>query len=409
MNQTAPRPAPAGLSTALTALFAVACGLCVANIYFAQPLIEPISQALGLHAGLAGLVVTLTQLGYGAGLILLVPLADVVENRRLIMLAMAGAVLGLIGAAASTSAATFLIASFVVGSCAVAAQVLVPFASHLAPDATRGKVVGNVMAGLLAGIMLARPFSSLVAAAFGWRAVFGVSAVLMAALIVVIARALPKRVPRQSVGYARTLKSLPGIVGRTPLLRRRAVYQGLMFATFQAFWTAVPLVLAHRFGLGQAGIALFALAGAAGALAAPWAGRLADRGLTRPATGVAMAVVLLSFAIGAVSVHLHSLAGLVVAALLVDGAVQICQVLSIRSLYMLAPELRGRLNALFMTFVFLCAALASGSAAAIYAFHGWDGLSLLGGVLAVIALAAYATEFRRRPVVLSKAQAQAAR
>ena len=396
MNQTTPHPEPAGLSAGLTTLFAVACGLCVANIYFAQPLIEPISQALGLPASLAGLVVTLAQLGYGAGLILLVPLADVVENRRLIMLAMGGALIGLVGAAASTSASTFLIASFVVGTCAVAAQVLVPFASHLAPDATRGKVIGNVMAGLLAGIMLARPFASVVAAAFGWRAVFAVSAVLMAVLIVVIARALPKRVPHASVGYARTLKSLPGIVWRTPLLRRRAIYQGLMFATFQAFWTAVPLVLAHQFGLGQAGIALFALAGAAGALAAPWAGRLADRGLTRPATGIAMAVVLLSFVIGAVSVHLHSLAGLVVAALLVDGAVQVCQVLSIRSLYMLAPELRGRLNALFMTFVFLCAAIASGTAAAIYAFHGWDGLSLLGGLLALIALAVYATEFRHR-------------
>ena len=391
------RAAPAGLSAGLTWLFAIASGVCVANIYFAQPLIEPIAKTLGLHAGLAGLVMTLTQLGYGAGLILLVPLADVIENRRLIMLAMAGAVIGLVGAAASVSAATFLAASFMVGVCAVAAQVLVPFASHLAPDATRGKVVGNVMAGLVAGIMLARPFSSLVAAAFGWRTVFALSAVLMAGLIVVIGRALPSRQPQQSVGYAATLKSLPGIVRRTPLLRRRAVYQGLMFATFQVFWTAVPLVLAHEFGLGQAGIALFALAGAAGALAAPWAGRLADRGLTRPATGGAMAVALLSFAVGAISVHFHSLAGLVLAALLVDGAVQLCQVLSIRSLYMLAPELRGRLNALFMTAIFLCAALASGSAAAVYAFHGWDGLCVLGGTLAMLALAAYATEFRRRP------------
>jgi predicted MFS family arabinose efflux permease len=395
MNAKTSPHAPAGLSAALTWLFAIGCGLCVANIYFAQPLIEPISTALDLHAGLAGLVMTLTQLGYGAGLILIVPLADVIENRRLILLAMGGAVVGLIGAAASMSAMTFLAASFVVGTCAVAAQVLVPFASHLAPEATRGKVVGNVMAGLLAGIMLARPFSSLVAAAFGWRAVFGVSAALMAVLMVVIARALPRRVPHGSVGYARTLQSLPGILWRTPLLRRRALYQGLMFATFQAFWTAVPLVLGHQYGLGQAGIALFALAGAAGALAAPWAGRLADRGLTRVATGVAMATVVASFAIGAVSVRLHSLAGLVVAALLVDAAVQVCQVLSIRSLYMLAPELRGRLNALFMTFVFLCAAIASGTAAAIYAFHGWDGLSLLGVVLALLALAAYATEFRR--------------
>jgi predicted MFS family arabinose efflux permease len=393
---TAADSAP-GLSARLTLLFAAGCGLCVANIYFAQPLIEPIATALGLHAGLAGLVMTLTQLGYGAGLILLVPLADVVENRRLVLLAMGGAVLGLVGAALSVSAATFLAASFAVGVCAVAAQVLVPFASHLAPAAVRGKVVGNVMAGLLAGIMLARPFSGLVAAAWGWRAVFGMSAVLMALLMIVIARALPSRKPHHSVGYARTLHSLPGIVAGKPPLCRRALYQGLMFASFQAFWTVVPLVLAHAFGIGQAGIAAFALAGAAGALAAPLAGRLADRGLTRPATGIAMASALLAFVIAAVAVRYRSIAGLVLAALLIDGAVQICQVLSIRNLYMLAPELRGRLNALFMTFVFMCAAIASGSAAAIYAFEGWDGLCALGSVLALVALAFYATEFMRRP------------
>ncbi|MGJ7506801.1 MFS transporter [Variovorax sp. GT1P44] len=394
-----PHSEPAGLSTGLTILFAIACGLCVANIYFAQPLIGPIAVTLQLHAGLAGLIMTLTQLGYGAGLLMLVPLADVVENRRLITCLMVGAVVGLVGIAISNSAATFLAASFLVGTCAVAAQVLVPLASHLVPEATRGKVVGNIMAGLLAGIMLARPFSSLIAAAFGWRAVFAVSAVLMATLAIVLWRALPQRRPHASTGYARTMASLPGIVWRTPLLRRRAFYQGMMFAGFQAFWTAVPLALAHEFGLGQGGIALFALAGAAGALAAPWAGRLADRGLTRPATGMAIVVALLSFGLGAVAVHFRSLAGLVVSGILLDAAVQLCNVLSLRSLYILAPELRGRLNGLFLTFIFMCAAVASGLAAAIYAFHGWGGLCLLGGAFAVVALLFYATEFRRNALL----------
>jgi hypothetical protein len=169
----------------------------------------------------------------------------------------------------------------------------------------------------------------------------------------------------------------------------------MMFAGFQAFWTAVPLTLAHEFGMGQSGFALFALAGAAGALAAPWAGRLADGGLTRGATGAAIGAAVLSFALGAVAVHVRSIAALVAAGVLLDGAVQLCNVLSLRSLYVLAPELRGRLNGLFMTFIFLCAAVASGLAAAIYAFHGWNGLSLLGAALTGTALLFYATEFRR--------------
>ena len=389
---------PAGLTPALTLVFAIACGLCVANIYYAQPLIGPISDTLQLHAGLAGLIMTLTQLGYGAGLLLLVPLADVVENRKLIVGALFGAVIGLVGIALSNSAITFLVASFVVGACAVAAQVLLPFASHLAPEATRGKVVGNIMAGLLGGIMLARPFASVVASALGWRAVFWLSAALMATLIAVLWRVLPQRRPHASVGYARTMASLPGIVLNTPLLRRRGFYQGMMFSAFQAFWTAVPLALVHKFGMGQRGIALFALAGAAGALMAPIAGRLADRGLTRPATGAAIAVALFSFVLGAVAMHYRSLAGLVAAGILLDGAVQLCQVLNFRSLFMLAPELRGRLNGLFMTFIFICAAVASGIAAAVYAFHGWSGLCLLGGGYVLVALLHYATEFRRQPL-----------
>ncbi|SET63858.1 MFS transporter [Variovorax sp. OV084] len=402
MSSSAPTASPAastatGLTPALTLVFAIACGLCVANIYYAQPLIGPISDTLQLHAGLAGLIMTLTQLGYGAGLLLLVPLADVVENRRLIVGALFGAVIGLVGIALSDSAVTFLAASFVVGTCAVAAQVLLPFASHLAPEATRGKVVGNIMAGLLGGIMLARPFASVVASALGWRAVFWLSAVLMATLIAVLWRVLPQRQPHASVGYARTMASLPGIVWNTPLLRRRGFYQGMMFSGFQAFWTAVPLALVHEFGMGQRGIALFALAGAAGALMAPLAGRLADKGLTRPATGAAIVVALLSFVLGAIAMHYHSLAGLVAAGILLDGAVQLCQVLNFRSLFMLAPELRGRLNGLFMTFIFICAAVASGIAAAVYAFHGWSGLCLLGGGYALLALLYYATEFRQQP------------
>lgn len=400
-SSNASHPPAAGLTPALTFVFAVACGLCVANIYYAQPLIGPISDALELHAGLAGLIMTLTQLGYGAGLLLLVPLADVVENRRLIVGALFGAVIGLVGIALSNSAATFLAASFMVGACAVAAQVLLPFASHLAPEATRGKVVGNIMAGLLGGIMLSRPFASMVAASLGWRALFWISAVLMATLIAVLWRVLPERRPHASIGYARTMASLPGIVWNTPLLRRRGWYQGMMFAAFQAFWTAVPLALVHEFGMGQRGIGLFALAGAAGALLAPVAGRLADRGLTRPATGAAIVVALLSFVLGAVSMHFHSLAGLVAAGILLDGAVQLCQVLNFRSLFMLAPELRGRLNGLFMTFIFICAAMASGIAAAVYAFHGWTGLCLLGGGFVSLALLLYLTEFRRQPVAVA--------
>jgi predicted MFS family arabinose efflux permease len=384
-----------GLKPVQVAVFAAACGLSVANIYYSQPLIGLIAPALGLHAGLAGLIVALTQIGYGTGLLFLVPLSDVLENRRLVIWALGAVVLGLLGIALSDSAVTFMVASFVVGVSAVATQILVPFASHLTPEASRGKVVGNVMSGLLAGIMLARPFSSYVAATLGWRAVFYISAGMMLVLMGVLLRALPQRRPSARLTYPQILRSLPGLVAGTPLLRRRACYQGMMFAGFNVFWTASPLLLANEFGLEHRSIALFTLAGAAGALSAPLSGRLADRGLTRPATGWALLAAVVAFAVAAEAVHTHSLVLLVLAAVTLDAAVQVCQVLSLRSIYMLAPDLRGRLNGLFISFAFLCGAAGSGLAAAVYAFRGWSTLAGLGALFGVAALALYVSEFRR--------------
>jgi predicted MFS family arabinose efflux permease len=384
-----------GISPMLVGIFAAASGLAVANIYYSQPLIGLIAPALGLHPGLAGLIVSVTQLGYGAGLLLLVPLSDVFENRGLILRALGAVTLGLLAIAMSDSALTLLMASFAVGVFCVATQILVPFASHLSPEASRGKVVGTVMSGLLAGIMLARPFSSYIAATLGWRAVFYISAAMMLALLLLLRRVLPQRHPRSTVTYPQILRSLPTLVASTPLLRRRAFYQAMLFAGFNLFWTGSPLLLAKEFGMGQRGIALFALAGAAGALSAPIAGRLADRGLTRPATGWALLAVVLAFGLAIEARLIHSLSLLILAALILDAAVQLCQVLSLRNIYMLAPQLRGRLNGLFVAFAFLGGAAGSGLAAAVYTARGWTTLAALGAVCAGVALAQFGTEYRR--------------
>ena len=397
-HRSAPRgsvEAPqSGITSLQVGIFAVACGLAVANIYYSQPLIGLIAPDLGLPPGLAGLIVTLIQLGYGAGLLLVVPLSDVRENRGLVLYALGAVVLGLLGIALSDSVVTFMVASFVVGVFSVATQILVPFASHLAPETSRGKVVGTVMSGLLGGIMLARPFSSYIAATLGWRAVFYISAGMILALLMVLRHVLPQRHPTSTLSYSQILRSLPSLVARTPVLRRRAFYQGMLFAGFSLFWTGSPLLLANEFGLDHRGIALFALAGAAGALSAPVAGRLADRGLTRPATGWALVAAVIAFALAIEARLIHSLSLLILAALILDAAVQVCQVLSLRRIYMLAPDLRGRLNGLFIAFAFLCGAAGSGLAAAVYTSRGWTTLAALGALCAGAALAQFGAELR---------------
>ncbi|PWC38990.1 MFS transporter [Azospirillum sp. TSO35-2] len=383
------------LSRSLILLMALACGVVVANIYYAQPLVALIGPAVGLSPETASLVVTLTQIGYGAGLILLVPLGDLLENRRLVGVTLCSTVVALLVAAVAPSAGLFLAASFLIGVTSVAVQMLVPLAAHMAPEASRGRVVGSVMSGLLLGILLARPVSSLIADSFGWRAVFGLSAVVMVGFAVLLTRVLPQRRPTSRSSYGALLGSLGRLLVRTPVLQRRTAYQTMMFASFSLYWTAVPLLLAGApFHLTQRGIALFALSGAAGALVAPIAGRIADRGWTRPATGFALATAALSFFVARAGEG--SIALLVLAGLLLDMGVQMNMVLGQRAIYSLGAETRSRMNAIYMAIFFVGGAAGSALAGTAFALGGWGPVTWIGFAFPALGLLFYLTEFRRR-------------
>jgi predicted MFS family arabinose efflux permease len=399
---TAPPATPAahelGISAALTFALATACGAIVANLYFAQPLVALIGPAVGLPHEAASLVVTLTQIGYGSGLLLLVPLGDILENRRLVVVTLCFTAAALVLAALAPSAVLFLAAAFLIGITSVAAQMLLPIAAHLAPDATRGRVVGNVMSGLLTGILLARPISSLIADSFGWRAVFGASAALMLVIATAMTALLPKRRPDAGFSYGELLGSLITLILERRVLRRRAAYQAALFAAFSLFWTAVPLMLAGpTFGFTQRGIALFALAGAIGAVVAPIAGRIADRGWGRPASGVAMASVATAFLLARLGEQ-GSLAALVAAAILLDAGVQGNMVLGQREIYALGAGARSRLNGLYIAAAFAGGAVGSGITSLAFVRGGWLAVTWLGFGLGAVALLFYGTEFlgRRR-------------
>lgn len=358
----------------LVLLLAVSCGLIVANIYYAQTLVGPISLDLGLPAQSAGLVVTLTQVGYGLGLLFVIPLGDYIENRTLVLCAVAVSALSMLGAGLSPSVALFMACALLGGISSVAVQVLVLYAAHMAHDGIRGRVVGNVMSGLMLGIMLARPVASLVADIASWRAVYFGSALTMLVLLGVLRLALPQRRPHSPIGYRALMASMVQLTLQTPVLRMRAFCHACMFASFSLFWTVVPLYLAQHFGLPQRGIALFALAGVAGAVAAPLAGRMADRGWTRTATIVAM-----SLAVGALlSAQLSlgdrqlQLALLVVVAIVLDAGISAHLVLSQRVIFALGAAQRGRYNAIFMATFFAGGAIGSALGGWAYAQGGWS-------------------------------------
>jgi len=383
------------IPTWLIMFLATACGIIVANLYYAQPLVGVISSSIGLSANSSGFIVTLTQIGYVVGLLFVVPMGDIIENKRLIVVSLLLTAVALAITALSKQALPFLAASFVIGVGSVAAQVLVPFASYLAPESSRGRVVGNVMSGLLLGIMLARPVSSLVADFFGWHAVFALSAAAILILAIVLWKVLPARKPSLDTSYTALLGSMWHLLRTTPILRRRAAYHACVFATFSLFWTTVPLLLSSPiFGFSQKEIALFALVGVAGAVAAPVAGRLADRGWTKPATGIALVTVIISVLLP-LMIHTGSPIGvavLVISAILLDAGVSANLVLGQRAIFSLNPEIRGRLNGLFMAIFFFGGAIGSAVGGWIYATGGWSGALWIGMAFPIVAILYFATE-----------------
>lgn len=378
----------------ITFLLAVSCGLIVANLYYSQTLVGPIGQAIHLSPGGAGLIVTLTQIGYVAGLLFIVPLSDIIENRRLAVISLILVVAALAATVLAPDAPLFLAASMFIGLGSVAAQILVPYASYLASEEDRGRVVGNVMSGLLLGIMFARPVASFMAGLWGWKSIFIISAVIIALLTLLLSRILPVRQPDRALNYGQLIRSLGTLWTHTPVLRRRAIYQASLFGAFSLFWTTVPLHLSGYYHLSQQGIALFALAGVGGAVAAPIAGRLADRGWTKPLTGLAISLAALSFIVAYLlrDDSNLSLGLLVLTAILLDMSVSGNLVLGQRAIYSLGNETRGRLNGLFMAIFFVGGAVGSSLGGWAYAYGGWNLATLIGLILPMLALVYFLSE-----------------
>ncbi len=360
-------------------VLAFACGASVANLYYAQPLLGLIRQTFGVAPGTATLVVTLTQIGYAVGLALLLPLGDLLENRKLSSRTLVVTAAALAVAAAAPGFGVFLVAVALVGVTSVIAQVLIPLAAHLAPEQSRGRYVGQVTGGLLLGIMLARSAASLAAAAWGWRSIYAISAGVMLATALALTRLLPRRKPAHSASYAQLVASSAALARAEPLLLRRALSQALMFGAFTAYWTAIAFELTGQHHLTQAGIAVFALVGAGGAVAAPVAGRLGDRGLGVPVRGAAIAVGVAALLLAATAAsHLVLLA---LSAVLLDFAVQGGHVLNMRDFYALRPDARARMNSVYMTTIFAGGAAASAGAGPVSQHWGWPGVAVFAAIL----------------------------
>jgi predicted MFS family arabinose efflux permease len=387
------------ISPGMVMLLATATGLIVASLYYAQTLVGPISASTGLSPAAAGLVVTLTQIGYCIGLLFIVPLGDLLENRRLIFTGLLFTSAMLVLAAISSSAWMFLTAALGIGLGSVAAQIVVPFAAHLSHESTRGVTVGKVVSGLLLGIMLSRPAASLIADATSWHVVFGGAAVMVLIVAFVLRAKLPQRTPNHHITYPKLLASLWHLFQQTPVLRRRAAYHAGIFGSFSLFWTVTPMMLSGpEFHLSQTGIAIFALVGMAGAVASPIAGKLADKGHTLMATAAALSLGVIGFVLPLIVPGSRNvaLAVLVIASIVLDMGVAANLVLGQRAIFTLAAEVRSRLNGVYFALFFAGGALGSALGGWMFATHGWHAALLTGAAFNGAALLYWVTEWLSR-------------
>ena len=364
-------------SRAMLFVLATIASVSVANIYFNQPLLAAFRTSFPQHDWLIGAVPAVTQLGYALGMLLLAPLGDRFDRRLIILLQLAGLGVELIVATFAPTLGVLVAASFALGIVATIAQQAVPFAAELAPAAKRGHAVGVVMSGLLLGILLARTVSGFVAQYFGWRAVFGASFVATIALAILVVVRLPRSKPTSTLPYGRLLASMWHMVLESPGLREASVTGGALFAAFSIFWSVLTLLLAGEpFHLGPQAAGLFGIVGAAGALAAPLAGKSADKRGPRAVITLAIGLVAISYLVFAVSGR--SLVGLVIGVLVLDVGVQAAQISNQSRIYALKPDARSRVNTVYMTAYFIGG--AAGSMIASIAWHafGWLGVCLAG-------------------------------
>ncbi|MFP1744114.1 MFS transporter [Lonsdalea quercina] len=383
MNTAIPRPQT--LSPALTLLMSAATGLMVASNYYAQPLLDAIANAFMLSPNQAGFIVTTAQLSYAVGLLLLVPLGDMLERRGLIIGMSLLSAAGMLITASSSSLWMMLLGTALTGMFSVAAQVLVPLAATLASPETRGKVVGTVMSGLLLGILLARTLAGALASLGGWRLVFWVASVLMIVLSLLLWRALPRYKQDNQLNYPQLLASIFHLMMTYKPLRIRSILGGLTFANFSILWTSMAFLLSappYRYSEGVIG--LFGLAGAAGALAATRAGRLADRGHAKTVTTVGLIVLALSWI--PIAAGMDSILLLLIGILALDLTVQGVHVTNQSIIYRDMPEARNRLTSGYMTAYFIGGALGSMLSAMMFQHFGWLGVSIAGFLTSLTAL-----------------------
>ncbi|MCR3758728.1 MFS transporter [Clostridium felsineum] len=366
-------------------IMAVTCTFTVANLYYCQPLLGQIAKAFNVTEASAGFVVTLTQIGYAFGMFLLVPLGDIRERKKLILEMLLLVSIFLLVAFFSENYYVLLIAVFFIGFTTIIPQLIVPFAAHLSRPKERGQVIGNVMSGLLIGILLSRVFSGIIGDALGWRNVYLIASAMMIAFLLIIAVLFPKSTPISKISYKNLIFSMWGLIKREKVLREASINGALMFGSFSIFWTALVFLLESKvYNMGSKEAGFFGVVGIIGALAAPIVGKVADKKTPRFALG--FAIIFSTIAYICFWTMGYKIYGLIIGVILLDLGNQTGQVSNQARIQAISDQERSRINTVFMVSYFTGGSIGSFISAVFWQMFGWNGVCLIGMLFQIIAI-----------------------
>jgi predicted MFS family arabinose efflux permease len=368
-------------------LMAIICAFAVANLYYNQPILAAIAQSFQVSAAEVGWIPTLTQLGYASGLLLFVPLGDRLEQRRLIVMMLLITAMTLFAAALSPNLNTLILTSFAIGATTISAQILIPFATRLAPPSDQGKIIGNLMSAVFVGILLARPIGGWIGEQFNWRGIYWMAGGVMVLLAIASAQLLPKYQPKSKLSYGALLRSLWKLVESQPTLREASLIQAMLFGAFSVFWSTLAFLLTRPpYSYGSQAVGLFGLVGIAGILVAPLLGQIADRGTTKTLHSIVGIAIL-----GAIVAYVifwqwsTQLWGLIIGSVLLNLSSQSALIANQVKIYSLDPNARSRLNTVFMVATFLGASLGSVVGTYGWTLMQWKGVCIAGVLLLGVA------------------------
>ncbi|MBL4935552.1 MFS transporter [Clostridium sp. YIM B02515] len=378
------------LSNLLITVMAIACGLTVANLYYIQPLLADMAKTFNVSEISVGSAAMLTQIGYAAGMILILPLGDIKEKRNLITVMLLLSVLSLLSMFFSRNISMLIISSFAVGFTSIIPQLIIPLAAQLSDPKERGRIIGTVMSGLLIGILASRTFSGILGGYFGWRIVYIIAAAMMIILMFVLRKIIPVHKPVSNIKYIDLLKSLFRLIKTESVLREASINGAMMFAAFSAFWTSLTFLLeSSHYNMGSQAAGLLGLVGISGALAAPLVGRIADKRGPRFVIGICISVVILSYIL---FLFLgFKMFGLILGVILLDLGVQSCNVSNQTRVHSLNEEMRNRINTVYMVSFFLGGSLGSFLGTYSYSHFGWYGVCIFGIATQIIAFIVHKT------------------